>query len=168
MAVGLMPFLNVFHFLIFVLWSQSWSYCVGSSMASWWCHSDFPEGFSQQSSPFLRGSLHVGAWCPHPVTVDFQFFLRVESWVSQAECFEPSLSCLRMCTVSAYFQASTLPGTSFLFYSFCSGSSASMQFIPVIATMSSNCSNKWLKLITSTNATRIKIKMEQAWIRVNC
>lgn len=40
-AVGLMPFLNVFHFLIFVLWSQSWSHCVGSSMASWWCHSDF-------------------------------------------------------------------------------------------------------------------------------
>lgn len=69
-AVGLMPFLNVFHFLIFVLWSQSWSHCVGSSMASWWYHSDFfPEGFSRQSSPFLRGSLRVGAWCPHPVTV---------------------------------------------------------------------------------------------------
>lgn len=100
--------------------------------------------------------------------LDFQFFLGVESWGSQTECFEPSLSCPRMCTVSAYFQASTLPRTSFLLHSFCSGSAASRQFIPVIATMSSNCRNKWLKLVTSTNATRIKIKLEQAWIRVNC
>lgn len=51
----------------YVLWS--WSHCAGSSMTSWWYHSDFPEGFSQQSSPFLSSSLHVGAWCPQSVTV---------------------------------------------------------------------------------------------------